>query len=140
MSQGSSLFGLDGPPPGSSWVGLDGGPQLEDAAAESFFDLHSDLPGVAHPAPFVLPGVQRGSLAWCSAMAKRRWGEKQPWKDEYEKLADAYDSFPLRRGDLAQRCSASSSWSHGNTYTVAGVIRQAFAKHWQWQSDTEGAR
>ena len=60
-------------------------------------------------------------------MAKRRWGEQQPWKEEYDKLADAYDAFPLRQGDLAQRSTASSTGGHSNAYTVAGLIRQGFA-------------
>eukprot|EP00974_Lingulodinium_polyedra_P086257 8356264-Lingulodinium_polyedra.AAC.1 len=63
-------------------------------------------------------------------MAKRRWGEKPPeWTQAYDRLADAYDTFPMRQGDLAQRAdAASSSWTHGNTYAAAGLIRQAFGE------------
>ena len=81
-----------------------------DSLDEDYYDLGEEMqhdPASSYSAstPLVLPGVVHGSSAWCSAMANRRWnaGESSPWKQGYERLADAYDTFPLRHGDCAQR-------------------------------------
>ena len=130
MSQDSDFYDLEGSAPDldEAFYDLPQPLQLEeDVVDEAFYDLDAELPPSD---PFVLLGVRWGSVAWCSAMAKRRWGDKPPeWKQAYDRLADAYDTIPMRQGDLAQRPDAArSAWAHGNTYTAAGLIRQAFGE------------
>ena len=53
--------------------------------------------------------------------------------DRFQRLAAAWDQRVLRHGDRAQVASSSSAppssqgrWTHGNTFTVGGLVRAAF--------------
>ena len=57
---------------------------------------------------------------------------KDPAAKNFEKLADGWDEMSLRHGDKVARAEqqvpTGPSWTHGNTYTISGLLKSAFCE------------
>lgn len=112
-------------------------PALDRAEQERLVDelgleFADDVPHVRRPGRVIPEGVQHMSSLFQSMAARRRFPAKDgPAQSKFERLAAAWDHMVIRHGDRADTSAGGSAqpgtWTHGNTWTVPGLLRTAFS-------------